>query len=74
MIYAGAQKNLGPAGVTVIVIRESWLEQASDEIPEIMRYSTFAKNNSLFNTPPVHAVYMTNLVLKWAQNKAAWNN
>lgn len=69
MIYAGAQKNLGPAGVTVVIIRESWLEQASKEIPEIMRYSTFAKNKSLFNTPPVHAIYMTNLVLKWAQKQ-----
>ncbi|BFT74858.1 3-phosphoserine/phosphohydroxythreonine transaminase [Paenibacillus sp. P36] len=69
MIYAGAQKNLGPAGVTVVVIRESWLEQASGEIPEIMRYSTFAKNKSLFNTPPVHAIYMTNLVLKWTQKQ-----
>lgn len=69
MIYAGAQKNLGPAGVTVVVIRESWLEQASNEIPEIMRYSTFVKNKSLFNTPPVHAIYMTNLVLQWAQKQ-----
>jgi phosphoserine aminotransferase len=69
MIYAGAQKNLGPAGVTVVVIRESWLEQASKEIPEIMRYSTFAANKSLFNTPPVHAIYMTNLVLKWAHKQ-----
>lgn len=69
MIYAGAQKNLGPAGVTVAIIRESWLEQASNEIPEIMRYSTFAKNKSLFNTPPVHAIYMMNLVLKWAQKQ-----
>lgn len=66
MVYAGAQKNLGPAGVTVVIIREDWLEKASKKIPEIMRYETFAKNKSLFNTPPVHAIYMMNLVLKWA--------
>ncbi|MEW9700053.1 3-phosphoserine/phosphohydroxythreonine transaminase [Paenibacillus sp. SI8] len=65
MIYAGAQKNLGPAGVTVAIIREEWLKQASRTIPEILRYETFAKNKSLFNTPPVHAIYMMNLVLKW---------
>ncbi|NOU73289.1 3-phosphoserine/phosphohydroxythreonine transaminase [Paenibacillus sp. LMG 31458] len=69
MIYAGAQKNLGPAGVTVAIIREDWLEKASKKIPEIMRYETFAKNKSLFNTPPVHAIYMMNLVLKWVVNK-----
>jgi phosphoserine aminotransferase len=65
MIYAGAQKNLGPAGVTVAIIRENWLEKASKKIPEIMRYDTFAKNKSLYNTPPVHAIYMMNLVLQW---------
>ncbi|MEC0231609.1 3-phosphoserine/phosphohydroxythreonine transaminase [Paenibacillus alba] len=66
MIYAGAQKNLGPAGVTVAIVRKTWLQQASTQIPEIMRYETFAKHQSLYNTPPVHAIYMMNLVLKWA--------
>ncbi|NOV04154.1 3-phosphoserine/phosphohydroxythreonine transaminase [Paenibacillus planticolens] len=70
MIYAGAQKNLGPAGVTVAIIRESWLELASDRIPEIMRYAAFATNKSLLNTPPVHAIYMMNLVLKWVEKQA----
>jgi phosphoserine aminotransferase len=65
MLYAGAQKNLGPAGVTVAIIREDWLKQGSKQIPEILRYETFAKNKSLYNTPPVHAIYMMNLVLKW---------
>ncbi|SDN54058.1 phosphoserine aminotransferase [Paenibacillus sp. yr247] len=65
MLYAGAQKNLGPAGVTVAIIRENWLEKASKKIPEIMRYETFAKNKSLYNTPPVHTIYLMNLVLKW---------
>jgi phosphoserine aminotransferase len=65
MIYAGAQKNLGPAGVTVVIIRDDLLQQASKNIPLIMRYETFAKHQSLYNTPPVHSIYMMNLVIKW---------
>lgn len=65
LVYAGAQKNIGPAGVTVVVVRESWLAAASTGIPAIFRYATYAKNNSLYNTPPVFAVYMLNLVLDW---------
>ncbi|TVY11816.1 3-phosphoserine/phosphohydroxythreonine transaminase [Paenibacillus cremeus] len=69
MMYAGAQKNLGPAGVTVVLLREELLEQASEQIPAILRYKTFAANNSLYNTPPVHAVYMMRLVLQWAKRQ-----
>jgi len=69
MIYAGAQKNLGPAGVTVVILRQEWLEQASNTIPEIWRYSTFAANHSLYNTPPVHSIYMMNLVLQWTRQQ-----
>ncbi|MDD9269783.1 3-phosphoserine/phosphohydroxythreonine transaminase [Paenibacillus sp. GCM10023248] len=69
LMYAGAQKNLGPAGVTAVIVRDAWLETASARIPEIMRYSTFAANKSLFNTPPVHAIYMMNLVLKWTHQQ-----
>nr|WP_044201196.1 3-phosphoserine/phosphohydroxythreonine transaminase [Oscillochloris trichoides] len=65
MIYAGAQKNIGPAGVTVVVVRENLIAQGRKDLPMIMRYSTFAKNNSLYNTPPAFAVYMVNLVLGW---------
>jgi phosphoserine aminotransferase len=65
MIYAGAQKNLGPAGVTAVIIREDMLEHARKDIPVIMRYETFAKEKSLYNTPPVHSIYMMNLMLKW---------
>jgi phosphoserine aminotransferase len=67
LIYAGAQKNLGPAGVTVVVVRQSWLEIASKTAPTMLRYATHAKNNSLYNTPPVFAVYMLNLVLEWIE-------
>jgi phosphoserine aminotransferase len=65
LIYAGAQKNLGPAGVTVVLIRESWLERANKGIPTMLRYATHVKNNSLYNTPPTFSVYVLNLVLEW---------
>jgi len=67
LIYAGAQKNLGPAGVTVVLVRQSWLDSASKTAPTMLRYATHAKNNSLYNTPPVFAVYMLNLVLDWIE-------
>lgn len=67
LIYAGAQKNLGPAGVTVVVARSEWLEQAPDTVPTILRYATHAKSNSLHNTPPAFAVYMLDLVLQWIE-------
>jgi phosphoserine aminotransferase len=69
LLYAGAQKNIGPAGVTVVVIRQDLLEQARSDIPLALRYSTAAKNNSLYNTPPVFAVYMLNLVLGWIEQQ-----
>jgi phosphoserine aminotransferase len=65
MIYAGAQKNLGPSGVTVVIVREDLLKNEPANIPTMLRYSTYVKNNSLYNTPPVYSVYMVNLVLKW---------
>jgi len=65
MVYAGAQKNLGPAGVTTVIIREDMLDRARRDIPVILRYETFAKEKSLYNTPPVHSIYMMNLVLRW---------
>lgn len=69
LIYAGAQKNLGPAGVTVVVVRDDFVQEASDEIPLIFRYKTFVANHSLYNTPPVHSIYMMNLVLKWTKRQ-----
>ncbi|MCZ8516457.1 3-phosphoserine/phosphohydroxythreonine transaminase [Paenibacillus filicis] len=65
MIYAGAQKNLGPSGVTVVILREDMLEDLPKNIPTMLKYEIHAKNNSLYNTPPVYSVYMVNLVLKW---------
>ncbi len=65
LIYAGAQKNLGPAGVTVVLIRESWLAKANKSVPTMLRYATHVKNNSLYNTPPSFGVYVLGLVLQW---------
>jgi phosphoserine aminotransferase len=67
LIYAGAQKNLGPAGVTVVLLQEEWLASASESLPTMFRYRTFAKSNSLYNTPPVFAIYVLNLVLEWIE-------
>lgn len=68
MIYAGAQKNLGPSGVTVVILREDMLEDLPKHIPAMLKYEIHAKNNSLYNTPPVYSVYMVNLVLKWIKD------
>ena len=68
IVYAGAQKNLGPAGVTVVIIRKDFLEKAhADKVPTILKYQTHAEK--LFNTPPSFAVYMVNLVLEWLEEK-----
>jgi phosphoserine aminotransferase len=67
LIYAGAQKNLGPAGVTVVIIREDMLERAPKNIPTMLRYTTQAEKNSLYNTPPCVAVYLVQLTLKWIE-------
>jgi phosphoserine aminotransferase len=67
LIYAGAQKNLGPSGVTVVILRKDLLEQANAAIPTMLKYSTHAKNNSLYNTPPTFAIYMLGEVLNWAR-------
>lgn len=64
LIYAGAQKNLGPSGVTVVILREDLLERMPKTVPTMLRYDTHAENNSLYNTPPVFSIYLTGLVLK----------
>jgi len=67
LIYAGAQKNLGPAGVTLVVIRKDMLERVPDNLPVMLKYTTFAAKNSMFNTPPCFAIYVVQLVLKWLE-------
>lgn len=68
LIYAGAQKNLGPSGVTVVIVRED-LIQPAEHIPTMFRYSTHLTNDSLYNTPPVYSIYMVNLVLQWLRDQ-----
>ncbi|WP_152400845.1 3-phosphoserine/phosphohydroxythreonine transaminase [Paenibacillus cellulositrophicus] len=70
-IYAGAQKNLGPSGVTVVIAREELLAESPKHIPTMLRYSTHAANNSLYNTPPSFSVYMVNEVLKWIEEQGS---
>lgn len=67
LIYAGAQKNLGPSGVTVVILRPDMLERAAKNLPTMLRYDIHVKNNSLYNTPPTFGIYMLGLVLKWAK-------
>ena len=69
MIYAGAQKNLGPSGVTVVIARKDLLKKANTEIPTILKYSTHADSNSLYNTPPTFGIYMLGEVLNWVEEK-----
>ncbi len=67
LIYAGAQKNLGPSGVTAVLLREAWLDAANKNVPTMLRYSTHVKSNSLYNTPPSFGVYVLGLVLQWVE-------
>ncbi|MFJ7646419.1 3-phosphoserine/phosphohydroxythreonine transaminase [Lysinibacillus sp. NPDC097279] len=69
IIYAGAQKNLGPSGVTVVIIRKDLLEKANKDIPTMLKYTTHTDGNSLYNTPPTFGIYMLGEVLKWVDAK-----
>jgi phosphoserine aminotransferase len=68
LIYAGAQKNLGPAGTTLVVIKEDILGKVSRKIPSIMDYKVHIEKSSMFNTPPVFAVYVSMLTLEWLKS------
>jgi phosphoserine aminotransferase len=68
VIYAGAQKNLGPSGVTLVIARKDLVEAGRTDIPSIFAYGTHAKNNSLYNTPPTFGVYMLRNVLDWLKS------
>jgi len=68
IIYAGAQKNLGPAGVTLVIIREDLIGHAPPETPALLRYDIHAADGSMHNTPPCYSIYMVGLVLEWLKN------
>jgi len=65
LIYAGAQKNLGPAGTTVVIVRDDMLGKVKRTMPSMLDYRTFVKENSLYNTPPVFPIYVSMLTLRW---------
>ena len=65
LLYAGAQKNMGPAGVTIVIIREDLLARSAASLPVMLSYAVHSENGSMFNTPPVFAIYMLGLVTKW---------
>ena len=66
VIYAGAQKNMAPAGLTVVIIREDLLGTAREDVPTMLDYKIMADNDSMYNTPPCYAIYIAGLVYKWA--------
>ncbi len=68
LVYAGAQKNIGPAGVCMVIIRKDMLERVPEELPTMLRYTTYAEKNSLYNTPPSMAIYAVGLVLEWLED------
>lgn len=69
VLFAGAQKNMGPAGLTVVIIREDLIQGVDDTTPTMFNYQTHAENDSMYNTPPCYSIYMCKLVLEWIQNE-----
>jgi phosphoserine aminotransferase len=69
LIYAGAQKNLGPSGVTIVIIRDDLLAKANSDLPSMLCYQAFAENNSMINTPNTWGIYLINLVCQWIKEK-----
>ncbi len=69
MIYAGAQKNVGPAGVCLVIVREDMLERVPDNLPAMLKYTTFVEKKSMYNTPPCFTIYTIQLVLKWLEEE-----
>ncbi|TLS38059.1 phosphoserine transaminase [Pseudalkalibacillus caeni] len=74
LIYAGAQKNLGPAGVTVVILKNDILERIPEGLPTMLDYKTHVQKKSLYNTPPAFAIYMLSLVLKWTKENGGIEN
>ncbi len=68
-VYAGAQKNLGPSGIVVVLAKKSLVERGRKDIPKIFQYRTVAENNSLYNTPPTFAIYLARNVLAWMKSE-----
>ncbi|MEZ4358199.1 MAG: 3-phosphoserine/phosphohydroxythreonine transaminase [Eubacteriales bacterium] len=69
LIFAGAQKNMGPSGVTTVIIREDMIGKEPDNTPTLLSYKTHAQHGSMYNTPPTYAIYILGLVLEWLKGK-----
>jgi phosphoserine aminotransferase len=69
LLYAGAQKNVGPAGVTVVIVHEDLLDRIPDGLPTMLDYRTYTEHGSLYNTPPVFAIYILGLVARWLREE-----
>lgn len=69
MIFAGAQKNLGPSGVTLVIIHKELVERGSKDLPTMLQYRTHAENGSMYNTPPTFGIYIIKLVMEWIENQ-----
>jgi len=69
LIYAGAQKNMGPAGATLVIVRKDLLGKVTRTIPSMLQYTTHIDNDSMYNTPPVYAIYVSMLTLKWIKEQ-----
>ncbi|MBB5185610.1 phosphoserine aminotransferase [Faecalicoccus acidiformans] len=69
LIFAGAQKNMGPAGVTIVIIKKDLIGHAKENIPSLLDYKTYADNDSMYNTPPCYSIYMVGLVLEWLEKE-----
>jgi phosphoserine aminotransferase len=65
VIYAGAQKNIGPAGLTLVIVRKDLLGKSRSSIPTMLDWQTAAENDSMYNTPPTYSIYLAGLVFKW---------
>ena len=68
ILYAGTQKNMGPAGMAVVIIREDLIGEPMENTPVLLQYKTYANNQSMYNTPPTYTIYMVKLVLEWIKN------
>ncbi len=69
LMFAGAQKNAGPAGVTIVIAKRDLIDSAKKNLPSMLQYRTYADNNSLYNTPPTFGIYIINLIMKWIKEK-----
>ncbi len=69
LMFAGAQKNAGPSGVTIVIIKKELLSRAKDNVPSMLKYITHAEKDSLYNTPPTFGIYILSLIMKWIKSK-----